>query len=72
MSAEKMEFVLPLNFTIGVKDDETYLKKYAKYVIADESERIEELIHGIIEGETRVQAACMSVESMFKDRNEFK
>jgi hypothetical protein len=43
MSEEKMEFVLPLNFTIGVKDDREHLERYAKYALSDTTDKIEEL-----------------------------
>ncbi len=43
MSKEKMEFIMPLNFTIGVKDDKEFLIKYAKYALVDAQDRIEEL-----------------------------
>jgi flotillin len=78
MSNEKMEFILPGVFTIGpnvVPDDpaktKSELKKYAIFLIGA-NKSIDGLIKGIIEGETRVLAAGMTIEDIFKNRAHFK
>jgi len=72
MSNEKMEFMLPCVFTIGPKDNIEYLTKYSKYLIFETEEKVNEIIKGMIEGETRILAANMSIEDIFKGRTEFK
>ena len=75
MSSEKLPFILPAVFTIGPKvDDETALILYAKLVSPHEkhSNHVTELVKGIIEGETRVLAASMTMEDIFKGTKEFK
>ncbi|CAG8612567.1 8561_t:CDS:2 [Funneliformis mosseae] len=73
MSAEKLEFNLPAVFTIGPRDEPKSLIKYAKLLANDKnSEDVKDLVRGIIEGETRVIAAAMTMEEMFKERKDFK
>ncbi|KAK2979455.1 hypothetical protein RJ640_015084 [Escallonia rubra] len=75
MSAEKLPFVLPAVFTIGPRiDDEESLLKYAKLISPHDklSNHVKELVQGIIEGETRVLAASMTMEEVFKGTKEFK
>ncbi|MCI29767.1 flotillin-like protein, partial [Trifolium medium] len=75
MSAEKLPFVLPAVFTIGPRaDDRESLLKYAKLISAHDkhSNHVNELVQGIIEGETRVLAASMTMEEVFKGTKEFK
>ncbi len=72
MSQEKMEFILPAVFTVGPKDSEEHLKAYAKYLLYEPEESVRDIIRGMIEGETRVIAANMSIEDIFKGRTEFK
>ncbi|KAJ4949831.1 hypothetical protein NE237_008308 [Protea cynaroides] len=75
MSAEKLPFVLPAVFTIGPRvDDELSLLKYAKLISPHDklSNHVKELVQGIIEGETRVLAASMTMEEVFKGTKEFK
>ncbi|KAK2992367.1 hypothetical protein RJ640_028248 [Escallonia rubra] len=75
MSAEKLSFLLPAVFTIGPRvDDEESLLKYAKLLSHHdrESHDVKELVQGIIEGETRVLAASMTMEEVFKGTKEFK
>ncbi|WJX41719.1 Flotillin-like protein 4 [Trifolium repens] len=75
MSAEKLPFVLPAVFTIGPRaDDHESLLKYAKLISAHDkrSNHVIELVQGIIEGETRVLAASMTMEEVFKGAKEFK
>ncbi|TXG49601.1 hypothetical protein EZV62_025476 [Acer yangbiense] len=75
MSAEKLPFILPAVFTIGPRiNDEEALFKYAKLISSHDkhSNHNNELVQGIIEGETRVLAASMTMEEIFKGTKEFK
>uniref|UniRef100_A0A803LED3 Flotillin-like n=1 Tax=Chenopodium quinoa TaxID=63459 RepID=A0A803LED3_CHEQI len=75
MSAEKLPFVLPAVFTIGPRVDEpASLILYAKLMAPHDmsSNHVHELVQGIIEGETRVLAATMTMEDIFKGTKEFK
>ncbi|CAG8442873.1 5207_t:CDS:2 [Cetraspora pellucida] len=74
MTAEKLEFNLPAVFTIGPKDDIKSLEKYGKLLSAKDknSEHVKDLVRGIIEGETRVIAAAMTMEEIFQERRGFK
>lgn len=72
MSAEKLPFLLPAVFTIGPRiDDPESLFKYAKLISPYDklSNHVNELVQGIIEGETRVLAASMTMEQIFKGTN---
>ncbi|WVZ17847.1 hypothetical protein V8G54_010829 [Vigna mungo] len=67
MSAEKLPFILPAVFTIGPRvDDEDSLLKYARLLSSHDklSNHVNELVQGIIEGETRVLAASMTMEDL--------
>ncbi|XVE97378.1 hypothetical protein REPUB_Repub03eG0014500 [Reevesia pubescens] len=75
MSAEKLPFILPAVFTIGPRvDDEESLIKYAKLMSPHDklSNHVNELVQGVIEGETRVLAASMTMEEIFRGTKEFK
>ncbi|KAK4361657.1 hypothetical protein RND71_020609 [Anisodus tanguticus] len=75
MSAEKLSFLLPAVFTIGPRaDDHDSLVKYARLLSLHQrdSHDVKELVQGIIEGETRVLAASMSMEDVFKGTKDFK
>ncbi|CAA0829359.1 Flotillin-like protein 1 [Striga hermonthica] len=75
MSAEKLPFVLPAVFTIGPHaDDHDSLLKYARLISAHDknSRHLNELVQGVIEGETRVLAASMTMEEIFRGTKEFK
>lgn len=72
MSNEKMEFYLPAVFTVGPKDDMDHLKAYAKFLLYESDETVMNIVRGMIEGETRMLAANMSIESIFNGRAEFK
>ncbi len=78
MSNEKMEFILPGVFTIGPsvipenpEATKKELKKFATFLIGA-NKSLDGLIKGIIEGETRVLAASMTIEDIFKSRAHFK
>lgn len=75
MSAEKLPFILPAVFTIGPRaDDQQSLHRYAKLISPHDklSNHVKDLVQGIIEGETRVLAASMTMEEIFKGTKEFK
>ncbi|KAJ1330610.1 hypothetical protein BSLG_009062 [Batrachochytrium salamandrivorans] len=66
MTAEKLEFELPAVFTIGPLDDPEALMKYARILTGvKDDNHIQELVRGVVEGETRV------IE-IFKERKFFK
>lgn len=81
MTAEKLEFLLPAVFTIGPKVEVPALEKYARLLAgvtnkpkaADgTNSHVNDLVKGIIEGETRVIAASMTMEEIFRERKGFK
>ncbi|KAL9439990.1 hypothetical protein AB3S75_018786 [Citrus x aurantiifolia] len=75
MSAEKLEFKLPAVFTIGPREDDSdSLLRYAKLIAPKDrnSVHVREIVKGIIEGETRVLAASMTMEEVFKGTKQFK
>lgn len=69
MSSEKLQFLMPGVMTIGPRLDEPSLDKYAQLLSSGDPSR---LIHGIIEGETRIIAASMKMDTLFQDRAGFK
>ncbi|KAI0452886.1 hypothetical protein F5B21DRAFT_481485 [Xylaria acuta] len=100
MTKEKLQFLLPVVFTIGPdvnargansrfgtdaspeahagdEDRGDALMKYAM-LLADSSEKekgtqyLENIVKGIIEGETRVLVSSMTMEEIFTEREEFK
>ncbi|KAJ4707827.1 Flotillin [Melia azedarach] len=75
MSAEKLEFELPAVFTIGPREEDQFsLLKYAKLIAPKDKQsvHVKEIVKGIIEGETRVLAASMTMEEIFKGTKQFK
>ncbi|KAI3792100.1 hypothetical protein L2E82_05970 [Cichorium intybus] len=62
MSAEKLSFILPAVFTIGpcIDDDKLIAP------LDTQSTSLNDLVMGIIEGETRVLAASMTMEEIFR------
>lgn len=75
MSAEKLSFLLPAVFTIGPRvEDKESLLKYAKLLSRHDrdSHDVKDLVQGVIEGETRVLAASMTMEDVFKGSKDFK
>lgn len=59
---------------IGPKDEHECLMKYAKLLSSHEKgdRHVEVIVKGIVEGETRVLAAGMTKESIFRGTKEFK
>ncbi|KAF7134267.1 hypothetical protein RHSIM_Rhsim08G0209000 [Rhododendron simsii] len=75
MSAEKLPFILPAVFTIGPRvDSDEAMLKFAKLISPHDklSNYVKELVQGVIEGETRVLAASMTMEEIFKGTKQFK
>ena len=81
MTIEKLQFSLPAVFTIGPDDVPAALKKYAMLLTgnADGNKKIptgrnhvQDIVKGIIEGETRVIVSGMTMEEIFKERQIFK
>lgn len=84
MTIEKLQFQLPAVFTIGPEDDSKALEKYAKILTGREKDdasrhatptgrnHVQDIVKGIIEGETRVIVSGMTMEEIFKERQVFK
>ena len=72
MSKEKMEFNFPAVFTIGPKNSQDSLTNFSRYLLNQEEEEVNNLIRGIIEGETRTMSANLAIEEIFTGRTEFK
>lgn len=81
MSSENLPFILPGVFTIGPDihgamdshdEDMLNLKKYARFLATAKPDKRDSIIKGVIEGETRVLAAQMTIDQLFKDRIKFK
>jgi flotillin len=84
MTMEKLQFALPAVFTIGPDNDIESLKKYALLLSAEADNRgdsinrvtgsnhVQDIVKGIIEGETRVIVSSMTMEEIFKERQVFK
>lgn len=88
MTIEKLQFSLPAVFTIGPENEPKALRSYAlllsgstkttdfhkKSDVIDPARRdhVQDIVKGIIEGETRVIVSSMSMEEIFKDRQIFK
>ena len=82
MTIEKLQFSLPAVFTIGPDDTPVALRKYAMLLTgnADGSPaaskkmptttgrtHVQDIVKGIIEGETRVIVSGMTMEEIFKE-----
>jgi flotillin len=88
MTIEKLQFSLPAVFTIGPDDDRAALEKYAVLLSGSADggsgvskggkatstgrSHVQDIVKGIIEGETRVIVSGMSMEEIFKERQIFK
>ncbi|KAG2386831.1 hypothetical protein C9374_001866 [Naegleria lovaniensis] len=75
MSKEKVEFKLPVTFTIGpidfIKDSDGFVT-YCSKVTESSQKDIENLIAGIVEGETRGLTAKLTIEEMFNSKERFR
>lgn len=86
MTMEKLQFALPAVFTIGPDNKPEALKKYAlllsgnpdgtpagsKTMMPTQRHHVQDIVKGIIEGETRVIVSSMTMEEIFKERQLFK
>jgi flotillin len=85
MTIEKLQFALPAVFTIGPDNNMEALKKYAlllsetesasnagKVATSSKRNHVQDIVKGIIEGETRVIVSGMTMEEIFKERQIFK
>lgn len=74
MTVEKLDLIVPGNFTVGPKDDPKSLMIYARLLCDNQKgiKHIQDLVTGILEGEVRVLAATLTMEEIFKDRHYFK
>ncbi|EEQ83395.2 flotillin [Blastomyces dermatitidis ER-3] len=83
MTIEKLQFALPAVFTIGPDNNIEALKKYALLLsgeadgvkatkTATRGNHVQDIVKGIIEGETRVIVSGMTMEEIFKERHVFK
>jgi len=82
MTIEKLQFSLPAVFTIGPDDHIDSLVKYAKILTGKSANaaaheatgrgHVQDIVKGIIEGETRVIVSGMTMEEIFKERQVFK
>jgi flotillin len=88
MTVEKLKFALPAVFTIGPGDNLVALEKYAvlltgesdgrptapatKGAIAVTTNHVQDIVKGIIEGETRSIVSTMTMEELFRERKVFK
>mmetsp|Transcript_11217 Transcript_11217/g.19175 ORF Transcript_11217/g.19175 Transcript_11217/m.19175 type:complete len:466 (-) Transcript_11217:57-1454(-) len=75
MSREKVEFNLPVVFTISpahpLEDPEAF-KRYAQMMNDLPPEDVEQIVRGVVEGETRGLTANLTVEEMFNSKEKFK
>lgn len=87
MTSEKLQFSLPAVFTIGPENTPEALKRYAmlltgnsdgtpaassKMPTATGRGHVQDIVKGIIEGETRVIVSSLTMEEIFKERQLFK
>lgn len=79
MTIEKLSFALPAVFTIGPSDDVQALVKYATLLTggrdgtkASGQTHVQDIVKGIIEGETRVIVSSLTMEEIFRERQIFK
>eukprot|EP00835_Amoeboradix_gromovi_P000353 NODE_12_length_45166_cov_0.552511.p8 type:complete len:431 gc:universal NODE_12_length_45166_cov_0.552511:10573-9281(-) len=74
MSIEKLPFHLPATFTIGPNLDLNDLHSYAMLLTEENNglEHLKTIILGIVEGETRVLAAALTMEAIFEGTKKFK
>ncbi|KAH8727944.1 hypothetical protein GQ44DRAFT_703224 [Phaeosphaeriaceae sp. PMI808] len=87
MTIEKLQFSLPAVFTIGPKDSIEALQKYAVLLTGESDGRppttgtvavaagrnhVQDIVKGIIEGETRSIISTMTMEELFRERKVFK
>lgn len=74
MSSEMLPFILPAVFTIGPKLDIDELDLYAQLLATHDLKglHVHTIIKGIVEGETRVLAASLTMKQIFEGTKHFK
>jgi len=87
MTSEKLKFSLPAVFTIGPRDERKSLEKYAVLLTGNSDgvvkaakggavitgrNHVQDIVKGIIEGETRSIVSTMTMEELFNKRQIFK
>lgn len=77
MSREKVEFNLPVVFTIGPvspvdAETERSFKKFAQNMSHLGIEESQSIIRGVVEGETRGLTANLTIEEMFNSKEKFR
>jgi len=75
MSKGKVEFELPVVFTIGPKDPDVDIEgfiNYAKLITDNKPEEVCEIISGLVEGEARGLTSTLTVEEIFEAKDQFK
>ena len=75
MSHEKVEFKLPVTFTVGpihYNNDEDGFKKYANYINGMSDNEFYDTLLGMVEGEMRILTASMTVDEMFSNKKKFQ
>ena len=75
MSKEKVEFELPMVFTLGPYDPKlnpSKFENYARKALNMQQEEIISTVKGIIHGECRILTAGMTIEELFSDRDKFR
>ncbi|KAI8911575.1 hypothetical protein EDD86DRAFT_245857 [Gorgonomyces haynaldii] len=74
MTAEKLEVMIPGSFTIGPAETKEGLLRFARLLAGNKHDKnyLSSLVMGVIEGETRLIIATMTIEEIFKERKLFK
>ena len=86
MTIEKLQFSLPAVFTIGPEHEGEALRKYAMLLTGNADGtpssttkkghsgrgHVQDIVKGIIEGETRVIVSSLTMEEIFRERQIFK
>lgn len=74
MSSEMLPFILPAVFTIGPKLDIEELELYSQLLATHNlnDNHVHTIIKGIVEGETRVLAAALTMKQIFQGTKAFK
>ncbi len=72
MSKERIPFLMPSVWTIGPKDNQVSLKTYASLLSDKGTNSFENTVIGIIQGETRVLTADLSLDELFSNREQFR
>lgn len=72
MSKERIPFKMPSVWTIGPQDNPESLKKYSRLMIEKDHAHLRDTVVGIIQGEARILAANLELDSLFRDRVTYK